>query len=98
MSYSFSVSAANAEDAKTELANQFDAVVAQQPIHSVDRDAAQAAVESMIDLVSPPSSAAPSPGQQLHVTVYGSVSSRPATQDADAFTNGVSLNVSISIA
>jgi hypothetical protein len=49
MSYSFAVRGADAEEAKTAVAAQFDKIVAAQPIHEADRAEAQAVAETFID-------------------------------------------------
>lgn len=51
MSYSFSVKASNKSAAKEAVAAKFDEVLAVQPIHQRDKDAALANVNSVIDLL-----------------------------------------------
>lgn len=51
MSYSFSVQAATKDDAKAAAVKAFDDVVAAQPIHARDRDAALANINAAIDLL-----------------------------------------------
>jgi hypothetical protein len=51
MSYSFSVTAAGKVAAKAALAAKFDEVVAAQPIHARDREAAIANGNAAIDLL-----------------------------------------------
>jgi hypothetical protein len=69
MSYSFSVTADSKEDAKLQIAQKFDDVVAAQPSHATDQDAAVAAGEAFVDLL-----AEPNADQQIEVTIYGSLS------------------------
>lgn len=68
MSYSFSVTAATKAEAKEKIAAEFDRVLASQPVHAVDRDAAQAAAEAFVEMLGEPIE-----GQHIAVTVYGSV-------------------------
>lgn len=70
MSYSFTVSAETKAEAKEMLAAEFDKVVDGQPIHAADRDAAQAAAEAFVDILSEPGV-----DQQIIVNVHGAVSS-----------------------
>lgn len=51
MSYSVSVTAANKAAAKSAVAAKFDEVVAAQPIHARDREAAIANANAAIDLL-----------------------------------------------
>lgn len=51
MSYSFSVRGTSKADAKAKVAADFDKVVAGQPIHARDREAALAAAGAFIDLL-----------------------------------------------
>ena len=51
MSYSFSVQAPTKDEAKAAAAKAFDDVVAAQPIHARDRDAALANINAVIDLL-----------------------------------------------
>ncbi len=53
MSYSFSVVAATKADAKQKIADSFVNVVANQPSHAADRDAAVAAGGAMVDVEGP---------------------------------------------
>jgi len=69
MSYSFSVAADTKAEAKVQIAAEFDRIVSTQPIHAADREVAQGAAESFVDLVSEPAE-----NQTLVVNVHGSVS------------------------
>lgn len=66
MSYSFSVRAANAAEAKAKVAAQFDTITAQQACHQADRDQAVAAAGAFIDCVA----ADPSKDLLVHVNGY----------------------------
>ncbi|RWA45722.1 hypothetical protein AU476_39550 [Cupriavidus sp. UYMSc13B] len=50
MSYSFSVRAANKDEAKTAVEVEFEKVVASQPVHARDRAAVLANAYAVIDL------------------------------------------------
>lgn len=69
MSYSFSLKAATKAAALAAAAAKFDAeVLAQQPVHRVDRDAALANAEKHLALV-----AEPVEGEEVSLSMYGSV-------------------------
>jgi hypothetical protein len=51
MSYSFNIRAADKASAKEAVKDAFDGVVASQPIHARDRDAALANANAAIDLI-----------------------------------------------
>jgi hypothetical protein len=69
MSYSFSVTAANKAEAKQKIADSFDNVVKSQPSHAADRDAAVSAGSAIVDILRDPAD-----GQEIHVSMYGSLS------------------------
>lgn len=93
MSYSFSVSGADANEAKAAIGKQFDQIVQQQPVHTVDRDAAQDAVDSFVDLAGPLTGS-----QRINVSAYGSVTVGPANgDDATAPVTSLSVNISVSV-
>lgn len=75
MSYSFSVLADTKDEAKQKVAEQFDAIVASQPVHEADRSAAQTAINAFIDVVAEPTEA-----QAVSVAAYGSLSWREEGQ------------------
>ncbi len=80
MSYSIQARGATKEEAKKNIAEQFDSqVIPSQPIHSRDRDAALAAAGAMIDLLT---DEVPE-NQVIHIHLSGSVSwnSYPLDQD-----------------
>jgi hypothetical protein len=95
MSYSFTFKATSREDAKRQLGQQFDAVVKQQATHDADRAAAQAATERFIDTINEPQG-----GQQIHVTVYGSIGMQASTNpdQTNANITNVSVNIGVSVA
>lgn len=51
MSYSFSVRAADQQEAKTKIAVELAKVVQAQPVHAADRQCAQQAAESFVNLL-----------------------------------------------
>lgn len=68
MSYGFNIRAATAAAAIAALPAKFDEVVAAQPIHERDRDAAVAAATSVIGLIGEPQD-----GQEISLSVSGYV-------------------------
>lgn len=91
MSYSFNVVAATKEEAKTKAAEQFDAVINGQPIHSNDKEAALNAAGAVIDLLADPKGAHPTKGGGQDVAL--SVSGYLSWQGENHF---VGANVSVS--
>lgn len=89
MSYSFNILAASVAAASVAVATKLDETVAAQPIHEADKAQAQAATEQMLALLR-----APAEGEQISVSVSGSVS-KYRTED-DGF-NNVSLSVYASV-
>lgn len=71
MSYSFSVKAATKTEAKEKVSDAFDAVVAGQPVHDIDRNAAVAAAEAFVDMLGEPNE-----GDEVRVSVNGYLSWR----------------------
>lgn len=67
MSYSFNVIAGTKAEAKAKVAAKLAEVVAQQPIHALERDQAQATADAFIDL------APDRPEMDLSVSLHGSV-------------------------
>ena len=88
MSYSFSVVAGSKDEAGVKVEAELGKVVASQPSHEFDRQAAQDAAEAFIDVLREPGE-----GERVGVSVSGSLS----WQSADVFT-GASVNVSAWIA
>lgn len=95
MSYSFSVSGANREEVRERIAEQFDTVVQQQPAHEADREASQNTAYALLDVLG---ESALQAGQQINVTIYGSLSQRNADDPAKRQTTSVSVNVSVAVA
>lgn len=92
MSYSFNIRGATAAALVAALPAKFDEVVVSQPVHSNDRDQAIAAATAMVGIVS-----APPEGQELSVSVSGSLSWRSGDglTEAYEFTGaGISVHVS----
>lgn len=94
MSYSFSASGKSRDEVKAAVAAQFDTVLASQPIHARDKDAALNAVNAFVDLVTIPE------GRTANVSVSGSVGwSGDLGNDVNAVElNGAGLNVSVHLA
>lgn len=93
MSYSFSVSGANKDEAKENVNKQFDTIVQQQPAHLDDRDAAQQCVEAFIDALGDPTGS-----QRIHVAAYGSLSQQFPDNPDKRSNSSLSVNVSVSLA
>jgi hypothetical protein len=85
MSYSFSVKAASKVEAVAKVAEQMASVVAAQPSHATDHDAAVAAAGAFIGLLVEPTA-----GQCVSVSMYGSLGWR----EPGEYTSG---NVSVSV-
>lgn len=68
MSYSIQFNAPTKAEAKARFAAEFDAVVAQQPVHAADRSAAIANLNAAVDLLSEDDT------QQIRVNAHGSLS------------------------
>lgn len=68
MSYSFSVTASNKTDATRQIREQFDAVVASQPVHAADREAAVVAAQNLVRAL-----AEPTEGDEIYVNMNGSL-------------------------
>lgn len=87
MSYSFTVKADTKDEAGVKVEAEFGKVVASQPIHDRDRQAAQDAAETFIDILKEPSE-----NECVQVHVSGVLS----WADVNTFT-GANVNVSASI-
>lgn len=85
MSYSFSVRGKTGEELVAEVEKQLDGIVANQPIHAKDREAASDAVSQLSDLVELEE------GKVLQASVSGSI-----VWVADDVVRSVSLQVSVS--
>lgn len=92
MSYSFSVRAADKEAAKAAVAESFDKVVENQPIHARDRAVALVAAGAVIDLLVEDTS------KVISVGVSGYVSWRDElNEDASNELSGASFSVNASL-
>jgi hypothetical protein len=69
MSYSFTVSGTSKADAVAKVAAEFEHVVAAQPVHAADKDAAVAAATAFVVLLQEPAE-----NEFIAVNVYGSLS------------------------
>lgn len=87
MSYSFSVTAESKAEAKEKIGQEFDKVVLSQPVHEVDRAAAEAAANAFVDVLVDPSEQ-----QQIVMSCYGSVGWRAQGEFHSA---NVSINASV---
>jgi len=88
VSYSFTITANNADEAGVKVEEELGKVVTAQPSHAADRQAAQIAAEAFIDVLVDPRE-----GECITVSMSGSLGWR----DADVFINA-SVNVSAYIA
>lgn len=68
MSYSFSIAASTKADAARQIREQFDAVVATQPSHTADKEAAVVAAQTLVRLL-----AEPHEGDEIYVSMNGSL-------------------------
>lgn len=94
MSYSFNVQAPTKQAAIEALEPKFDEVVASQPIHATDREAAVAAATGIIGLCDKPGD-----GLQLSVSVNGWLQYSlpdPESDDTEPSITGASVSVSVS--
>ena len=91
MSYSISVIDDTKADANRQIREQFDAVVAAQPSHAADKEAAVVAAQAFVRLL-----ADPDEGQEIYLNMYGSlgwVHDKP-----DQFISaGMSINASLRV-
>jgi hypothetical protein len=91
VSYSFSFTAATKSEAKERVAKELDNVVNGQPIHSKDREQAQAAATAFIDLVPEPRE-----GECVYVSVHGSVTWSGDTANPNVTGAGVGITAGTS--
>ena len=68
MSYSFSVTADTMDDATRQIREQFDAVVAAQPSHAADKEAAVVAAQTLVRLLD-----VSGDGEEIYVSMSGSL-------------------------
>ena len=76
MSYSFSITASNKVDATAKIREQFDAVVASQPSHAADKEAAVVAAQTLVRLL-----AEPQESDEIYVSMAGSLGWRNAPEE-----------------
>lgn len=90
MSYSFSVKADNKMDATRQIREQFDAVVAAQPSHVADKEAAVVAAQNLVRLlVDPPD------GSEIYVNMNGSLGWRHDTDPIEFLSASVTINAGL---
>jgi hypothetical protein len=89
MSYSFSVTADTKEDATRQIREQFDIVVASQPSHAADKEAAVVAAQTLVRLL-----AEPHEGDEIYVTMYGSLGWRNDAPD-EFLSAGLTIGASV---
>ncbi len=90
MSYSFSITAKTKDEAYAKVEAELAKVVASQPSHAADKQAAQDVAKAFIDMLKEPNE-----GEGIRVDMSGSLS----WHDADTFTAAsVSINAYISTA
>lgn len=68
MSYSFSVTADTKAEATGKIREQFDTIVATQPSHVADKEAAVVAAQTLVRLL-----AEPHDGDEIYVSMSGSL-------------------------
>jgi hypothetical protein len=89
MSYSFNVQAESKAKARVKIADAWDALLAQQPVHEADWDTAICTAYDMVSLM-----AEPEEGKLLSVTCNGWLSwSKPGEQPGEF--SGASVGVSV---
>lgn len=91
MSYSFAVTASSKVDATRQIREQFDAVVAAQPSHAADKEAAVVAAQTLVRIL-----ADPQEGDEIYVSMYGSLGWDQLGRDHDAPEKFIAAGVSIS--
>ena len=89
MSYSFLITADTKEEATGKIRDQFDAVVASQPIHAADKEAAVIAAQAFVRIL-----ADPHEGDEIYVNVYGSLGWRYDSPD-EFLSAGLTINASL---
>lgn len=88
MSYSFTIQAGSKDEARERLASAFDTVVASQPVHVADRDAAQTNAEAVLNVLADPND---------EQKISGSVSGYVSWSSENHFTS-VNISASFSLA
>lgn len=89
MSYSFSIKASTKNEACTLVAAEWDKVVAGQPTHAADRQAAQDVAKAIIGVLREPAA-----DESICVSMNGSLSWRG---EAPNLFNAASVNVSANV-
>lgn len=90
MSYSFSITAADKDEASKKVAEELAKVCESQPTHAKDREAAQAAVDAFVALLP-----APVEGQQFYINVNGSLGWNGDGNDRVFTSASISVNASV---
>jgi len=89
MSYSFSVTADTKAEATRQIREKFDEVVAAQPSHAADKEAAVVAAQTLLRLL-----AEPREGDEIYVSMNGSVGWRHDAPEEFLHAN-VAINTSL---
>lgn len=92
MSYSFAVRAATKDEAGKKVEEELGKVVASQPVHDFDRQAAQDAAEAFIEKLVDPAE-----GQEVFVYVSGSLGWKDVGDDAAGKFASANISVQASI-
>lgn len=88
MSYSLTVSGANKADVQKKLADEFETIVKNQPVHIADREVAEQAVNDFVGIMDVGA------GQQIQVAVYGSVTTSAGDEPK---VTSASVNIAVSV-
>lgn len=89
MSYSFSIVADTKSEATAKIREQFDSIVASQPSHAADKEAAIVAAQTFVRLL-----AEPGAGDAIYVSMNGSLGWKHDIPDQFIHAN-VSINTSV---
>ncbi len=90
MSYSFGITGASKADAAAKVAAEFDQVVANQPSHAADKEAAVAAASAFINILREPRD-----GEQITVSMHGSLGWESASSPVVFLSSNVGVSASI---
>jgi hypothetical protein len=90
MSYSFGVIGTSKADAMAKAAAEFDRVVANQPSHAADKEAAVAAASAFINILREPRDS-----EQVTVSMYGSLGWELASSPVAFLSGNIGVSVSI---
>lgn len=91
MSYSFSVRGSTSEDVSAKVSAELDKVVAAQPNHEADRDAAQKLVSDLLDVVPKLDD------KDYSLSISGSLGWNGTLGGEDYVVTNASLNVSLGL-